>query len=103
MGRFKKGLFLGGLMGAGLMWLNTTKKGKEMRDQIVDQAADVYALVKQKVEQSGALEDLNKNKYVKMVKEAVDKYAVQTGMADDAKKMVMKLVNAQWSQMKRKK
>ncbi len=28
MGKFKKGLFLGGLLGAGLMWLNATKKRK---------------------------------------------------------------------------
>jgi len=35
MGNFKKGLFLGGLLGAGLMWLNVTPKGREMKAKLL--------------------------------------------------------------------
>ena len=40
MGTFKKGLFFGGLLGAGLMWLNTTKQGRELRENMLNYAAD---------------------------------------------------------------
>ena len=29
MGKFKKGVFFGSLLGASMMWMSTTKKGKE--------------------------------------------------------------------------
>ena len=31
MGKFKKGFLFGGLLGAGIMWMSTTKKGREVR------------------------------------------------------------------------
>jgi len=101
MGKFKKGVFLGGLLGAGVMWLNTTKKGREVREQLLDSSAEVYAQVKNKLSESGALENMTKNKYIAMVGDVVDKYAIQTGMADNVKKMVTKLVNSQWKQVKK--
>jgi gas vesicle protein len=100
MGRFKKGLFFGGLLGAGLMWLNTTKKGKQVREQIVDASADVYEEVKKKIAESGALENMTKNKYMDMVRDVVDTYATKTGMADNLKNMVSKMVGSQWKQIK---
>lgn len=102
MGRFKKGLFLGGLFGAGLMWLNVTKKGKQVRSQLLDHGAEVYAQVKQKLEESGAMDKLTKNKYVATVKEVVDKYAEKLGLEDNVKKMLGKLVGAQYKTVKKK-
>lgn len=96
MGRFHKGLFLGGLLGAGLVWLNITPKGKEMRDKLVDHAAEVYADVKERVLSSEAWDKMTKQKYVAMVREVVDKYAVQTGLAVKAKEMIVKIVAGQW-------
>lgn len=93
---FKKGLFFGGLLGAGLMWLSTTTKGKEVREQILDYAADVYVKLKVEIMKSKTFKDLNKNEYVKKVKEYVDKYAIENGMAENVKNMVIKLVSAQW-------
>ena len=100
MGKFKKGLCLGGLFGAGLMWLNTTKKGKEVREEMLDHAAEVYVKVKDQVLASDKYKNLTKSQYVKMVGEYVDKYAVKNGLADNVKKMVSKLVNAQWNNLK---
>lgn len=101
MGKFKKGLFLGGLLGAGLMWLNATKKGKETRDQMLDYAADVYAQVKEKVQTSEGWDKMTKNKYYKMVEEAVNKYAVENDLVDSIRDMVEKIVKAQWKKAKK--
>lgn len=100
MGRFKKGLFFGGLLGAGLMWLSTTKKGREVKEQILDQAADVYTKVKDQALASQTYKDLNENQYVQLVKDYVDKYAVQNGLAENVKNMIVKVVSAQWKTLK---
>ncbi len=100
MGKFKKGLFLGGLLGAGLMWLNTTKKGKELREQMLDHAAEVYVKLKEGVLSSDQYKSLTKAKYVKLAKEYVDKYALENGLAENVKSMVMKVVLAQYKNLK---
>ncbi len=100
MGTFKKGLFFGGLIGAGLMWLNTTKRGKELRDQLLEYAADVYGEVKTKVISSKQWEKLTKNEYVQMVEETVNTYAVEHDLSDRVRNMVEKLVKAQWKKVK---
>lgn len=100
MGNFKKGLFLGGLLGAGLMWLNVTKKGKEVRDQILDYAADVYTDIKGKVTSSDQWKTMTKNKYYKIVEEAVNKYAVENDLVDSVRDMVERVVKAQWNKLK---
>ncbi len=96
MGMFKKGLFFGGLLGAGLMWLSTTKKGREVKEQVLDYAADVYVKLKNEVLKTQTYKNFDKNEYVKKVKVFVDKYAVENGLAENVKGMVVKLVSAQW-------
>lgn len=100
MGKFKKGIVIGGLLGAGLTWLNFTKKGKETRDKLLDYAAEVYSEVKARVLSSSQWEQLTRQKYVAMVREAVDKYAVNNPMAQKAKEMVVKVVAAQWQRLR---
>ncbi len=51
MGSFKKGLFLGGLLGAGLVWLNTTVKGKQIREKILVHADALYIELKESIKQ----------------------------------------------------
>lgn len=101
MGKFKKGLCIGGLLGAGLVWLNTTQKGKELRDTMLDRAADVYVNIKKQVLSSDQYKKMTKNQYVKMVKEYVDKYAIDNGLAENVKNMVTKVVVAQWSKLQK--
>ncbi|MBI5222386.1 MAG: hypothetical protein HY980_02725 [Candidatus Magasanikbacteria bacterium] len=101
MGKFKKGLLLGGLLGAGLMWLSVTKKGKEVREQILDHAAVVYPKIKAQVLASDQYKKLNKNQYVKLVKEYVDKYAIENGLAESVKNMVVKVVAAQYGKLRK--
>lgn len=100
MAHFKKGLFLGGLLGAGVMWLSATKRGKEVRDQMLDHAADVYGQLKERVLESEQWEKMNKNEYVALVKETIDKYAIQNGLADNIKRVLIRVLSTQWGTMK---
>ena len=96
MGRFKKGLFLGGILGAGLMWLNATTRGKAQREEIFDHAAEVYRRVKQDVMASDALGQIKQNSYVHLVEKYMKLYKEQYHLAEGAATMVGKIVKAQW-------
>lgn len=101
MGRFKKGFLLGGLLGAGLIWLHTTKKGREMREQILDHASSVYEEVKHKVKSSASWEKMKKTEYLALVKDVVHRYGTEKGLADMVKEATAKLVGTQWSRIKK--
>lgn len=101
MGRFKKGLALGSLLGAGLVWLQTTKKGREVRDQILDHAAESYALIKKRVEQSPAWEKMTSGEYRALVAEVVNKYAAESSLSIAVKEGVKKLLGTQLKTLKR--
>lgn len=100
MGKFKKGVFLGSLLGAGLTWLNTTKKGKEMREDLINQSACIYEDLKKKVKASKAYDDLTKKDYMIMVKQAVDKYAVKNPAVKKARGAIVSLLESNYDQMK---
>lgn len=96
MGKFKAGLFLGGLLGASLAWLNLTQKGRETRDQMLDHATKIFTAVKEKIQASEQYKNLSQSEYVKMVKEYVDKYAIENGLAEKVKNIIVKIVSAQY-------
>ncbi|OIO18495.1 MAG: hypothetical protein COY69_00085 [Candidatus Magasanikbacteria bacterium CG_4_10_14_0_8_um_filter_32_14] len=96
MGKFKNGLFFGGLLGAGLVWLNATKKGKEVRDELLNNAASVYTDVKEKILASEGWDKMTKTKYYKFVEQTVNKYAVENDLLDSMRDMIEKVVKAQW-------
>ena len=100
MGKFNKGLLFGGVLGAGFMWLTVTKKGRETREQLFDHAAMVYSQVKDQLLASDAWKKMNKNEYVAMVKEAVDKYAIHSGLAPGLKDFLVKIISTQWENIK---
>ena len=96
MGKFKHGLFLGGLLGAGLVWLNVTKKGKQVRDELMDSATNVYTDVKKKILASEGWDKMTKTKYYKFVEQTVNKYAVENDLLDSMRDMIERVVKAQW-------
>ena len=99
MSRFKKGLFLGGLLGAAMMWLNATPKGRKMRDELLDHAALIYADITEKIRSSDAWRDMNKNKYIALVRDAVEMYAAKHGLTPEMKDKIVKLIVSQWKQV----
>lgn len=100
MGRLKSGLLVGGILGAGLMWLATTKKGREVRAQITAYAEEVYDDVKRRVMATDTWQTMSKANYVKIVEDAVDAYIARFPAAEHLKNLIVKLVAAQWSNLK---
>lgn len=71
-----------------------------MREQLLDHAAVIYAQLKDKLLASPAWRKMNKNEYVVMVREAVDKYAVQNGLAEELKKLIIEMLVTQWKNLR---
>ncbi len=99
MGKFKKGLFLGTLLGAGLTWLNSTTKGKETRGNLIDHAEKIYPEIKDKILSSEAWKSMTKSKYIKLVDKQVSLYAKKYKLPSTAKKLISKVVIAQWNNL----
>ena len=98
MGRFKKGLFLGSLLGAALMWLNATPKGKEMREKIIVQANDLFGQLKESLMQ---LEGPTKEMYDALVERAVEEYALKKEMAVEMKNQLIRELKKRWSDLEK--
>ncbi len=103
MGNFKKGILVGGLLGAALMWLNTTKKGRKMRGDIMDHAAQVYEQVTERIGASDAWQNLTESKYAGYVQEVIEQYVQKYHLPEQVKRMVEKIVNMQWKNIKKHK
>lgn len=101
MGTFKKGLFLGGLLGAGAMWLAVTKEGKAMREQAMEHAVKVYDRVKTEVTKSPAWKKMKKSDFAKMVQKVADDYAEELGLAKKVTSMIVALVVSQWGKLRK--
>src|SRR3989339_102804 len=98
MGRFKKGLFLGGLMGAALMWLNATPKGKEMREKMMSQANDLHDQLKESLKQ---LDGPTKEMYDALVERAVEEYAAKKEMAMEMKNQLVRELKKRWKRLEK--
>ncbi len=93
MGKFNKGLFLGGLVGAALMWLNATPKGKEMREKMMGQANDLFDQLKESLKK---LDGPTKEMYDALVERAVEEYAAKKDMAVEMKNQLVRELKKRW-------
>lgn len=100
MGAIKKTLVMGGLMGAGLIWLTSTKKGKEVRDQLLDQSAEIYMNLKKKAQKLDKKYNITKNQYMKIAKESMDEYFSKHPIPAALKGIIQKVVLSQWETFK---
>ena len=100
MGRFHKGLFFGGLLGASLVWLTLTPKGKKVREELFDHAAIVYARLKEEVVKSEMWKEMTESEFVETVKRITDTYAREIGMVKEMSDIVEKIVRTQWKQFR---
>ena len=98
MGMFKKGLFLGGLLGAAAMWLNATPKGREMRTKLMAQANDLFSQLKESIKQ---LEGPTKEMYDALVERAVEEYAAKAEMAMDMKNQLVRQLKKRWKELEK--
>ena len=98
MGRFKKGLFLGGLFGATLMWLNATPKGKELRAKLLAHLDPLYNELKESIKQ---LEGPTREMWDALVERAVEEYADKKEMAADMKDMLVRKLKKKWDELEK--
>jgi gas vesicle protein len=98
MGTFKKGLFLGGLLGAGLMWLNATPKGKELRAKISQHIEPLFNELKNSLKQ---LEGPTKDMYDALVERAVATYSDKKELADDVKVLMVRQLKKRWKEVQK--
>jgi len=98
MGKFKKGMFLGSLVGAGMMWLNATPKGKEMRSRLLEHSKPLYDELKISLKQ---LEGPTKDMYEALVERAVAEYGDRKDMADEMKMMLIRDLKKKWKKLEK--
>src|SRR3989344_1074237 len=98
MGGFKKGIFLGGLVGAALMWLNATPKGKEMRSKMMEYLDPLYNELKNSLKQ---LEGPTQEMHNALVDRAVEEFAAKKEMAEDFKIQLGKKLKKKWVELEK--
>jgi len=98
MGRFNKGLFLGGLVGAAAVWLAATPKGKEMREKLTAAAEPLFGELKASLMQ---LEGPTREMYDALVERAVEEYAAKKEMAVEMKSMLVKNLKKRWKEIEK--
>ena len=98
MGRFKKGLFLGGLLGAALMWINATPKGKEMRAKLLEHLDPLFNELKISLKK---LEGPTQEMYDALVERAVAEYASKKELAEEIKMQLIKQLKRKWSEIRK--
>ncbi len=98
MGRFKKGLFLGGLLGAVLMWLNATPKGKELRSKVAAHLTPLYNELKNSLKQ---LEGPTKEMYDALVERAVEEYSAKKEVAFETKEQLVRELKKKWKDVQK--
>lgn len=96
MGRFKKGLFLGGLLGAGLMWLNATPKGKEMRAKLAEHLTPLFNELKASIKK---LEGPTQEMYDALVERSVEEYSAKKQLAVDFKNLLIRELKKKWKEL----
>jgi len=96
MGRFKKGLVVGGLLGAGLMWLNATVKGKEYRAKILAHLDPLYNELKESIKK---LEGPTKEMWNALVERAVEEYGAKKELAMDIKNNLVRELQKKWENL----
>lgn len=98
MANFKKGLFLGGLLGAAAMWLNVTPKGKEMRSKILEHMSPLYNELKNSIKQ---LDGPTKEMWDALVERAVAEYSAKKEIAVEVKDQLIVQLQKKWSELEK--
>lgn len=96
MGNFKKGLLVGGAVGAFLTWLNFTPKGKEMRSQIMSHIEPLFNELKSSLKQ---LEGPTQEMYDALVERAVEEYAAKKELAIEVKNNLIRQLKKRWKEI----
>lgn len=95
--KFKKGLILGGLLAVGAaLGFAMSKEGKELTE---DLQKDLKTLVKHLKKSLHDLQDITKESFNELVIVAVEEYAKEKELANDAKEALVRALQAKWEEM----
>ncbi|MEK7644120.1 MAG: hypothetical protein AAB390_02350 [Patescibacteria group bacterium] len=103
MGKFNKGFFLGSVVGAGLIWLSTTKKGRETKARAIVHGEKLFEIAKEKALATESWGLLSKTKFAGIVSAAAAEYSQKNGLADNIRKITERLATAKWGELKKEK
>ncbi|MBI5221454.1 MAG: YtxH domain-containing protein [Candidatus Magasanikbacteria bacterium] len=98
MGNFKKGLLVGGAIGAFLTWLNVTPKGKEVRSQIMSHLEPLFNELKASLKQ---LEGPTQEMYDALVERAVEEYGAKAELAFEVKNSLIHQLKKRWKELEK--
>ncbi|MCX6779849.1 MAG: YtxH domain-containing protein [Candidatus Magasanikbacteria bacterium] len=98
MGNFKKGLLVGGAVGAFLTWLNFTPKGKEVRSQIMSHLEPLFNELKSSIKQ---LEGPTEEMYDALVERAVEEYGDKWKLAVEVKNSLIHQLKKRWKELEK--
>lgn len=98
MGKFKRGLILGGALGAFLMWLNATQKGKEMRVKLMEHLIPLYNELKESIKK---LDGPTKEMYEALVERAVAEYGAKKELAVELKNVLIRRLKKKWCEIEK--
>ncbi len=101
MPTYTRGMFIGGIIGAAMMWLNTTKKGRQTKEQVITHAAQIYTDIKQQLLTSKKWKKMKKSVYVDMVLQTVDVYSKTHTLPAPVKNMIARLLISQWKRLEK--
>lgn len=80
-------------MGAALVWLNLSPKGKEMRDKMKEHLENLFAQLKESIKK---LEGPTREMYDALVERAVEEYAAKKELAIEWKNKLVKELKRKW-------
>ncbi len=98
MGNFKKGLLVGGAVGAFLTWLNVTPKGKKVRSQIMSHLEPLFNELKISLKQ---LEGPTQEMYDALVERAVEEYGAKAELAFEVKNSLVRQLKKRWKELEK--
>lgn len=98
MGNFKRGLILGGAVGAFLTWLNVSSQGKELRSKILEHFQPLFGELKSSIKK---LEGPTKEMWEALVERAVEEYSDKKELAEDVKNNLAKQLKKKWQEVEK--
>ena len=90
--KFMKGALFGGLVGAGLYWLSGTKRGRQVRNRLLEHANSVMKEVLKRIPEN---EWIDQQKVQRVLDQVMNEYGQAKDLAGTTKRLVTKEVKKQ--------
>jgi gas vesicle protein len=92
--KFTKGLLIGGLLAAGAwVGLTSTKKGKQLTEDLQKDLKNITKELKKKLED---FQDVTKENFSEIVKTVVEQYGAAKQLATDSKQVLVEALEEKW-------